>query len=214
MILHFIKDHDGRCRAFSEQDLHDAVLEDEARGFYDTSSPVGMKPMLSWCAPVTEIASVIDEFENKTFKDDVCRTILNRCSFFHEQGYIFKEDAETSMWKFFTKLSPDLAKNYEARENYIDKFIDRVVIRGQIYPTSHGGNTWRKFCQDFRKENQNSWKGFYKAEDFLKWAEEIKKDFKERYEKAEKESLFKEEDERDLGLFVKTMLRSMGEQVN
>lgn len=214
MILHFIKDYEGRFRAFNEKDLHDAIMEDESRGYYDISSPVDMKPMLSWCAPVTEIASVIDKFENKTFKDDVCRTLVNRCSFFHEEGYIFKEDTEAAIWKFFAELTPDSGKNYEAKENYVNQFISHVIIRGQVFPSSHDGDIWRKFCQDFQKEMQNTWKGLYRTEDFLEWAEALREDFSTRLKEAEKQNLFKEEDERNLELFVRTMLRSVGEQID
>lgn len=213
MILHFLKDHRGKYRAYDEIELHDLIMEDDSRGYFDTSSPVEMKPMLSWCAPVTEIANVIDKFDNRAFKDDVCRTVLNRCSYFYGQGYRFKKDAETAVWKCFAELTPDLGKNHEARENYIDHFIN-VIIRDQGVLRNYSGDFWHKFCQNFYNKKVDTWKGLYHVTDFSKWAEEVEKGFIDHLEEAEKKGLFEKEEAERFDYWANMIMRAAEQHIS
>ena len=193
MILHFIKDHRGRTHAYTEQEFHDKIMEDEQLGYYNMSSPIDMVPMPSWCAPLTEIANVIDKFSIKILREDICRMVLTRCTYFLNAGYGFGAPQRDAIWTCFTELVPDTELNREIRANYISSFID-YIIRDENALKAHSGDNWQNFCQDFHQNAVNEWKELYRIEEISEWVKELQADFRNRLKQAEKEALFKKEE--------------------
>lgn len=208
MILHFIKDHGGEIHAYTEQELHDKIMEDEKLGYYDTSSPIGMFPMPSWCAPLVEIGKVVSKISTKNFREDICRMVLTRCTYFLDAGYNFGALQREAIWECFTELPPDTELNCEIRANYISSYID-YIIRDENYFKAHSGGSWRRFCQDFRRGANYGWEELYRVEEISNWAKELHEDFKNRVEQAESENLFEKEESNGLKTFVCSVVNSL-----
>ena len=110
--LHFIKDHRGVCHGYTEVEFHRAIMEQSAHSD------------LSWCAPVTEISKAMGKFYNQTFKDDICRAVLDCYSRLFYKDMIWNDAIEVAIWECFVLLSPDLEENQKSRDNYAGKYID------------------------------------------------------------------------------------------
>lgn len=163
--LYFIKDHKDVYHAYTEVEFHRAIMEQS------------QKSDRSWCAPVTEIAEVVDKF-NQIFKDDICRAVLGCYSRLFYEDMRWNDAIEAAIWKCFVLLSPNSEENQKARENYINEYIPFKIGQAKVGFFISAGDKLTLYHK-FIDEQKSELLKLHSVKEFVKWGSALEDNFEQ-----------------------------------
>ena len=194
MNLFFIADHQGKRHTYTAEEFYNLIMADAKRSH------------LNWHAPVEEIARVIGPFPKK-YRDDICRKVLDCFAYFQAEHWISPSEQE-AVWQCFILLEPDGNENDRVKEAYTNRLINKAIRCESVYKL-HLGDSWGRFCQEYREEKQAEWSKLESWQEFMEWGEKLPGEFSERLKKAEDKDVFKEDDEKESRALARLIMNAV-----
>lgn len=199
MNLSFDKDHKTISYNYTIWEFHNLAME------YYEDSIFSHKDL---CATPRELFEIASQFpdENKDYREDIYRVVLHygtKCY------YHLDETQKEAVWECFLALPPDCKVNCRARENFVNFHLD-LAIKNENTIGMYSGETWEKFCEDFREREIASVNKTTIAKLDVYWADTLAADFLEELKGGSMYSRIIREERESFKVMSASILKALG----